>query len=287
MFIKYKLFKDTPTIDKICEVYFFDIDKILKLYSKEIEAVFVKTDMFFSGYLNKKGFLIMPAWLEFKLDTSKELKELEKEFKKSAYENIRLIKKMGYKYELTNNPDEFEYFYHEIRLPYLKQRLGELTIPSTTEYDETKDIFQRSNLMLVKENEDIISGIFILKHINSVHACYMGIKNPSYYLPRGAGAALYYFLITWSKENNINMLDFGNNRSFLDNGSFRYKRKWGSKVSVSKRFLEINAFKIYNFKSKGLVDFLINNPFTFIDDKQLKGIIFSNYDLSKIDISRL
>jgi len=282
-----QLFFEEPQREFVRNIFIWNIPKYLDSYTRTVDAVFIKTDRFFSRFLHKKNFIILPAWVELKLDVSQPMEEIYKKFKKSATEDIRIIKKNEYTYEITNDSSKFEYFYHNIRLPYLTQRLGKLTIPATTSYEETRDIFQRGKLLLVKKGKNIISGILLVNYRDSSHACYMGIAEPSHYLSTGAGAALYYFSILWAKENNIKILDFGNNRSFLNDGSFQYKRKWGSSVTISKRFFDIFCFKIYNYKSKAIQSFLANNPFTYIDKNQLYGIIFLKDLINSDEIKRI
>ena len=268
------LFSNENTSEFIGKVWLWKTKKIVKQFTNKVDAVLIKTDRFFSECLNQRGFIIMPAWVEMKLDTSRSFEQLLKKFKKSAIEDIRIIKKQEYTYEVTNDSEKFEYFYHKIRVPYLSERLGKLTLPDTVNYGETKDIFQRNKLLLVKDKDKYVSGFFLASYKNMSHACYMGVFQPSTYLSKGAGAAPYYFSILWAKDNNIKLLDFGNNRSLLKDGSFQYKRKWGSTVKISKRFFGIYGLKIINYQKKAIQDFLLNNPFTIIQNRELKGIVF-------------
>ncbi len=268
------LFDNIPHVRKLGMIYIWNVHKFLHRYSANVDAVIVHTDRFFSRFLQKKNFITLPAWLELKLDVTPSIDALSQQFTKSALEDIRIIKKNQYSYATTDDPDTFEYFYHKIRIPYLSQRLGQLTIPTTTNYEETKDIFERGELFLIQQKNDIVSGFFLITKNRRAHACYMGIANPSYYLSKGAGAALYYFSILWAKEHHMKLLDFGNNRSFLNNGSFQYKKKWGCSVSRSKRFFDIFGLNIINYKSKAIRSFLINNPFTYVNNHDLCGVVF-------------
>jgi len=267
-------FSHEPRITNLGTIYIWNAHNFLNHHSANIDVVIVNTDRFFSRFLQKKKFIILPAWVELKVDISLPMDQLFQQFTKSALEDIRVIKKNGYTYDITNDPDKFDYFYHKIRIPYLTQRLGKLTIPATTSYEETKDIFERGKLLFVEQKNDMVSGFFLITRGHRVHACYMGIADPSYYLSKGAGAALYYFSILWAKEHHMKLLDFGNNRSFLNNGSFQYKRKWGCSVSRSKRFYDIFGLKILNYESQAIRSFLVNNPFTYFDRKCLCGIVF-------------
>jgi hypothetical protein len=129
--------------------------------------------------------------------------------------------------------------------------------------------------MLIKLNDEYISGsVFALKR-NKLTAYYSGIINEKFdYLTKGINAAFYHYLINWGKNNNFNLIDFGGCRAFLNDGLFRYKRKWGTKiVRTENTYVDIFAFRP-SINSKVIHNFLINNPFIFIDNNQYNGMIF-------------
>lgn len=274
LYITNLLFQGEPNKKHIGKTFFWKIDKFVRQYSNEISMVFISTDRFFQKFLRKKSFIVIPGWVDMTLQISDSLEKIEKRFKKSAKEDIRVIKKFGYAYEITNDENKFDMFFNQIRLPYLVKRHGELAIPDTFNYNETKDIFERGRLLLIKHENIYLSGALLVDFGRLLHLCYMGVREGSHYFYKGAGAALYYYSILWAKENSLKFLDFGSNRPFLNDGSLQYKRKWGANIQPSKRFFEIFGIRILKHNDSAVHYFLKNNPFPFLYGDYLNGLVF-------------
>ena len=96
------------------------------------------------------------------------------------------------------------------------------------------------------------------------------IKEKNSLLKKGLGAASYYFLILWAKENSIKQIDFGTSRAFLNDGVSRFKRKWGTTIKKTKSITpSVFAFKACN-NSQIAQNFKMNNPFVYLEKNQLK-----------------
>lgn len=263
------LYSDEPKKQLIGKTYLWNIKKKIKQI-RDIDAIFVKTDRFFTKFLQKKGFIILPEWVEMQLEISQPLDKFFKHVKKSAKDDIRKINNFGFNYESVNNHTEFESFYHDIYLPFILNRHEKLTLPDATNYKEIKNTFEKGNLLLVKDKGEIISGCIIHSHGKTAYFSYAGVKTKSDYLTKGAGSALYYFFIYWAKKHDFTLLKFGGARPFLNDGLFQYKRKWNMTAKISDDMFGIFGFKLEN---KKIMDFILDNPFIFIEKNQLNGMI--------------
>jgi len=262
------------------------LSKKLNYLSKRADVTIIKTDRFFSRYLQKKGFIIIPSWVNLKLDISKPLEDIVKNFKKSAKEDVNKVKKFNYTYKLTKSEKEFDQFYNEIRNPYFSKRVGDQAIPGTTSYFELKNAFKKGSLLLVKDGKQTISGFVVIQYKHSASPHFMGIKMENK-LYKTAGSALFYFFIKWAKEKDIPLLIFGLTRPFLNDGPFRFKRKWGMAASIDKRFFDMFAIKINNSCNEATESFFENNPFFYIKDNKLYGFIYLQSTLSIEDQKKL
>jgi hypothetical protein len=77
----------------------------------------------------------------------------------------------------------------------------------------------------------------------------------------------------WAKERGYKWLDFGHCRSFLNDGVFNYKKRWGMEIEISKRLKNILGIKVCNY-CQGVKNFLEKNPFIFINQGKLMGLVF-------------
>ena len=64
------------------------------------------------------------------------------------------------------------------------------------------------------------------------------IEHP--FFNQAAGSALIYLFICWAKKQGFNTIHFGLTRPFLNDGSLRFKRKWGIAIKENSwNFLRI------------------------------------------------
>ena len=243
-----------------------------------VDLVFVIMEGFFSRLLKWQGFIVIPEWVLFRLDLSKQFPEawnLSKSKNKSLHENLREFRRHNYSFEMTQDQAKLEYFYNQMYLPYATKRFEELT--STASFHDMGRLFKKGQLLLVKKGYDYVSGNMLVRiSDDTIFAHSLGITEGNIeYLKAGALTAVYYFAILWAKKMGYKWMDFGHCRSFLKDGVFKYKKYWGMEIKISERVTGIFGIKICNY-CQGVQNFLENNPFVFIDQGKLKGLIFVN-----------
>ncbi|HEC81079.1 MAG TPA: GNAT family N-acetyltransferase [Thermoplasmatales archaeon] len=273
------LFSEKPEFKFIGRWNIFRLDKVIFLFYNKTDLTIVKTDCVFSNFLNKKGFITIPAWVRMKKDVSVPFEEVVRGFKKSAKEDVRKVKQHGYSYEITKSDDKFNLFFYNIRQPYFRNRMGEQALPGSENYHELHNAFRYGKLFLVKDNEKYVAGFIVITKGKVARPHFMGIVEQPYF-HQAAGSALFYLFMLWAKKQGFKVLDFGLTRAFLNNGAFRFKRKWRMHVGIGRGFHGVFGFKINNFKTKAVYDFFENNPFIYIDRGKLKGFVFVRNNVS-------
>ena len=268
------LYGDTPENSSAGLLHLWSIERHLQKPEHSMDAVILKCDRFYAGFLEKKGFIIIPEWITMILDTSLSFDMLHTNFSKSAKEDIRKIKKQGYTYEVTHDLNKLHLFYHDMYLPYAHWRYGPSAV--CTSYPAIRLLFEKDNLLLlVKHNNEYVYGSLFSVKKDTIIATYAGVRKGHYdEVKKGLGAAPYYFLIIWAKKHNINTINFGKCRPFLRDGNFQYKKKWGTIVKPSTSTYDgIFAFQPIS-SSHAMRQVLINNPFLYKDHTALKGNIY-------------
>ncbi|RLF50558.1 MAG: hypothetical protein DRN24_06345, partial [Thermoplasmata archaeon] len=244
----------------IDEILIWSFQKKIKKLSPSVDAIFIKTDRFFSNFLEKKGFIVVPEWIEMVMEKNLSSDVFLNRVKKSARDDIRKVRNYKYTYEISTDIKDFENFYHDIYLPFIIQRQKKKIIPEAVDYHEIRSIFERGQLLLVKKQDEIISGSIIHTFGKTAFFTYAGVKTKPDYLKKAAGSALYYFFIRWAMKQGFDTLKFGGARAFLKDGLFQYKRKWGLKCKVSNDMFGVFAFKACENKTQWVNDFIEKNP---------------------------
>jgi hypothetical protein len=220
-------------------------------------------DIFFFYYYRNKGFTIIPEWVNFLLDVSEPIEKIRKKFHKGAKDDLRKLKRYDYSYEISEEKYKKDFFYNNMFLPYVKKVDTTFSV-SPLYYYKIYDLLRNCIILFIKDENKYVAGgaIKINKRNNKVaQLVCMGIINGNkVYVKKSAITALLYYHILWAKDNKIEILDFGHARPLLNDGLFRYKKKWGMNAKISDRIFCIFGFKILanNISTKS---FISNNQF--------------------------
>jgi len=88
------IFSEVSRIKKIETLHLWNISKKFSEIPSDIDAVFIKCDRFYSDYLQKQVFTIIPELISMTLDISEPFEKIYNNFNKSAKEEIRRVKRL-------------------------------------------------------------------------------------------------------------------------------------------------------------------------------------------------
>jgi len=263
------LFSKEPQIKKIKETHIWNYTKEINPNKSNIDAVIIKSDRFYSNFFEKKGYVVIPEWIGVFLDISSPFEDYYKRLSKGAKDDIRKIRKYGYTYEISQDIDKFNFFYYKMYLPYVSWKYKNKA--ECINYFALRHIFEYgSKILFVKNNDEyIFGGLFLIKK-RKVFTSFAGVMEGKFdKIQLGLFAASYYYLIKYSKECGAKDIDFGSCRSFINDGVFKYKRKWGTRIEkAGYDTAEIFSLKILS-DSKGIKSFLTKNPFISLEKNKL------------------
>jgi len=272
------VYADKPAKKKLGKVFMGKVKSHVKSYSPNADLALIGMDGFFSRFLSRQGFFVLPEWAMFKLDTMKPLPTGRRG--RGLRENLKRAMQYEYYSEMTRDPTKFEYFYHHMYLPYADKKYGELSLVGG--FHGLWKIFEKGGLLLVNRGSECIAGYLLEIKDQIVSGRYVGVKDGNVkYVEEGALLACYYFTIAWAKEKGYKWVDFGHCRPFFNDGPLIHKKRWGMEIMKSNR-LTFDSKAVFGMKAcshqQELRDFLTKNPFISIDQGKLKGLIFSQQD---------
>ena len=189
---------------------------------------------------------------------------------------VKKINREKLSFEVTTEECKISAFYHNMYLPYVNQRHGNVVI--LTEYKDVKQHLEAGvcDLMLITKKNEYIAGMLILYQENGPRLWLLGIKDGDQcYLKDHAGIACYYLASSYLQEQGYGSVNLGGSRAFLNDGVLQFKKKWGFRlVGKSEGGFVIKPV----FASTGLKGFFQRNPFIYMDQRRLCGAIFVEND---------
>ena len=221
-------------------------------------------------FITRKNDFYIPLWVRGEIDIPITVSN------KSIKEDMRRIRKNNLTFEVTTEKSQFDRFYHDMYLPYITHRHGNRSV--TTSYDKLMRYWESGTceLLLIKKENEYISGDVLIFEENSPRLLLLGIKdgNP-YYLKCGAGAVGYYLASIYLAKHGYRSLHWGGSRAFLKDGVLQFKKRRGLRlISKSKAGFLVKPLS----PSPGLKGFFLGNPFIYTHRGRLYAAIFVEED---------
>jgi hypothetical protein len=275
-YIPERIYSKEPTRRKVTTVFPWNLPRKLASLSPHADLIIVRTDIVSGELLFSEDYIAVPEWVASILPVPKSLTELSKA-SHSVKSDVRKIRKRAFSPVISHESDDLETFYETMYVPYITQRYGPLA--KVRPFDRLKRRFdKRGGLLFVEWKGQHIAGALYNIDGDTFSFLFIGVKDGDFgYVQMGAIAALYYFRISLAGELGCKQIYLGGSRSFLDDGVFQYKRKWGMKVEEKKDNFYDFILEVCNDNSETRA-FLAGNPFILRDGKGFSGLIFFDCD---------
>ncbi len=250
------------------------------------DLVVLDIEIFLLRFYDRRKSFFVPHWISGDTDISADISSIMNS--KNAFRSIKSkINKNNFCFEITKDKRQFEYFYHNMYLPFITKRHGDSAV--LKKYDDLKKKFINCELLLIKKNEEYVAGGMIDYGFKKAipRLSIVGIKggNLRYLKDRVLGMRTY-FSISYLKDKGYKRLDLGGSKAFLDDGSLRSKKEWQIVLNETTKDGYLIKPLTSTFNTK---EFLSNNPFVFLDRGKLTGAIFldreklnSNINIMKV-----
>ncbi len=177
--------------------------------------------------------LVVPAWVAQKLvlpplQHSERLWPLPRSL---AREGERHIRRSDYSLVITDQPAEFEAFYDDLYLPYIRARFGSSAV--VVERNRFLASAHGQHLALLRRSNAAVAGMLVKRRGSAMRFGWFGAATcPP---PSGASEALDALVLRQAWLDGVKTVHFGNSRPVVTNGVFRYKARFGA-VPVATRF---------------------------------------------------
>jgi hypothetical protein len=220
--------------------------------------------------VRNKAAIFVPRQVLGKIDFDTALKRIETSSQIKTF--IRKFRSKKLEYEVTSDPDRVHDFYHNMYVPYVRQRFG-----ATAQVMPLKRIrrnIDRLELALIRQGQAYIAGHLLYHNKKGeVEDWVNGLKDgdPAY-LQTGAGAALYYHNILYFADKGFRKLDCGWSCTFLHDGILQHKKLWGMRLVDTQHS---GSFLVALNDAPQTKTFFQNNPVIGVSNDKLTGMLFA------------
>jgi hypothetical protein len=168
-------------------------------------------------------------WLRTLLDVSGSMDSVLKRMTRHRRQDLTKVKKLDFRYRLSQAPADFDLFYNRMHVPFITERYQDRAIipPAAVQ----RKLFEKRGKLLCVEYEATSTAacMGILRRYNKTFsAVQLGIdQDQSHMLKEGVIVALYWQIISWAHANGLHFVDFGRTRARVSDGLFLFKHRWG------------------------------------------------------------
>jgi hypothetical protein len=146
--------------------------------------------------------------------------------------NVRRLRRGGFVYRVTRDSADIRRFYRHLYLPTMRVRHG----PGASVVREATIRYWagRGGLLLVERDGEKapLGGVAFEQSGRSLLAAVMGVAEGDLSLYKeGVGLAIYFYLLTWARQQALDYVDLGGNPPILSSSHLFFKSRWGATLA--------------------------------------------------------
>jgi hypothetical protein len=153
--------------------------------------------------------------------------------KRGLTNQIRRAQKTDFTYCFSHSKADFDHFYHDMYVPFIKSRHGDRT--ELASYPDLLRYFKRGGLILIKHRDQAVAGSVC--HMAS-GICYWlesGVLEADPKLwQQGINTFQLWCNIVWGHTQGAKVFDMGTSQAWRSNGALKKKLQWGARVAQCK-----------------------------------------------------
>ena len=269
-FILNELYSDYEVEEKFTGLNSLGTKRWLQSYHDKVDMLFADVELLFCRMLPRSQFLGIPQWVRQRLDVSDTWEGVMNKFRKNTKKtDLRKVRKYNFTYKLTRSEEDFRMFYHQMYKPYLERRFRDAVIIEP----EWKVMRQcrKGELMQIVCRDEVVAAVLL--HSLAGRLAYVWVGVPDHISEDehpGAFSAMFFYTILYGYEHGCHEIDFLGSRPLLNDGLFRYKRKWGTQVKdspVPRGDILLRPLRL----DKGLRSFFSHNHFIVRAENGIAG----------------
>ncbi len=273
-YLKSTLFVNEPIEERIGRVPLWRLGPLIDDAASDL--TFIAAGKYLIRNLPAQNVIVLPRFVNQTLDVKGEWEEVLQRFHRGLRRHeVRLVRKHGYEYEVSNKDEDFNVFFYEMYLPTMRKRHGDQA--RLTSYAKAYRTYRHGILFLVKRESTYVSGVLCRVERGSaiVHFLMVGVKQAdSQLMKEGAQGALYYAVIHWANQQGYAGVDFQGTDPYLRKGILQHKKKWGAAARIqSHKRIWIRIHQ----NTSAVNQFMKDNPCIIINGQgDLQGLFFTD-----------
>jgi hypothetical protein len=257
---------------RIGTVPIWSLNRVMRRWQEKADVIIFRHRRFRPRGAFARRMLIMPYYIAQSVDLPPPDADLLAFFYNSTTRrDLKRIRDAEFKYEITQDPAQLDFFYHQMLRPFIQDRHRDAA--DILPWDAFRLAYEKMELLLIHK-----AGLPVAGNLNlQTNDCYtlhvLGVLNADKELLKaGTIAACYWFSIAEAHRRGCASVNMQCARPFLKDGVLVYKKKWRGRIVADHREHELWLLPCGN--RPPMHRFLEENPFICEQDDRLVSLIF-------------
>jgi hypothetical protein len=210
------------------------LERRLSLFGVGADMTIIRADRVSAAVYFRRRYLAVPAWLDMIVRLPTDLEILIRA-SRDVKEDMRNIKRAKFDLRISTQEQDFDFFYHALYLPYMRQRHG--ASAHIRDSNWLRRCFRHGAILWISRGGRPHAAALVEQRKRVLCSRAIGVLDGNFEMLReGAVAAAYYHVIKFAYQRGCAWVDFGAVRPSLNDGLTRFKRKWGSELADLRRY---------------------------------------------------
>ena len=262
-------FREKPVITKSFKISIWKIYIFTQNNPDKFDLILVEINRITRHFVpHGKGF-ILPRWFELLIDVENSLDAVARNDTKKQINKHRLECQERF------SDDDLRFFYDRMYRPYILNRHKDSSV--MTDFSNFLKRFRRKDsrlFFLMKDNEPV-AGSFNFRSKGMIRFSVLGILDgQKEILKMGANRVLYYYMLSYYKQENTDIINFEGTSPLLNDGLTQFKISMRAFPNRKNLYGEKSLWLLPVNETDGLRAVLKSNPFIFIAGNKIYRAVF-------------
>ena len=205
--------------------------------------------------------------------------------RRGQHGNLRALRKAGLRWEVSHRFEDFDRFYHEMYLPFVRARFGAFADATTWGY--LRSGFMLGGLMWIIDGDMLIAGTIYSVEDGVLYSWVGGTAGGDVeLLKRGVAPAMDVFSFELAHHLGAASYDMAMSRPVLNDGVLLYKKRWGAGLRGG-QITHCNFYLRWDRPSTRLSRVLASLPVAVHDGGRLSGVVVCDRPAEAEEVERL
>jgi hypothetical protein len=268
-YLPQRFFYGEPRREWITNASIWTLPGLLRRLRSSADLTIARVDRISARLFFGEDYLHVPEWILTDMEVPSDMDAYVRSSGNRA-EDMRRVRRHHLRSVVSHDESDFDFFYHKMHLPYVRQRHGKLAFAANAAAWRRR--FRRGGIIWVERDRECVAGTLFDVHLGVFYSMAVGTAGgEAQPLHDGALAATYLYGLDYARQHGCTRINYGGSRPSLHDGVLRYKYKWGVTIKEL-RGCYFDLLVHWNRPDDVVADFLSHTSLVFRDRGGLSAI---------------